>query len=436
MLAHARQHVADVHLGRLHEVIEAVEPAAHVGQLRLDRLQRPALLVRHAVHLLADQAHEVADVGLGEDVGAELVDDEALETPRVEPWRVAGPPAALHEGLADVVRELAALGVLPGEGAATAAAAHDPAEQVRAADPPRVGEPWGTRAHERLHAAEECFGDDRREGVLDAHGRGAVAGVEAPQQRACVDDVGEEDVHAVLRPGPPGGVGDAVGVEGAGDLGDAVPGHGEGEDALHDGRGVGVGLQPGALLRAVLDVRLAVAVGRAAGDPEAARGGLAHAPRDLLGQVLRVELVDALDDRLHELTRGRVVGVLGDRRHADAAAAEHGLEGDGVLTLAGEAREFPDEDLLEGGVGGARLVEHPPELGAVGDAAALGLVDVLAGDEVAVLLGVVAQRAQLGGDGKVDVLAVAGDARVERRRRRVRLVNHGVFLLICVCTLA
>ncbi len=62
----------------------------------------------------------------------------------------------------------------------------------------------------------------------------------------------------------------------------------------------------------------------------------------------------------------------------------------------------------EGAVVGARLVEHPPELWAVGDAAALGLVDVLAGDEVAVLLGVVAQRAQLDGDGEVDALAVAG----------------------------
>ena len=46
-------------------------------------------------------------------------------------------------------------------------------------------------AHERLDAAEQLLRDDRREGVLDAHGRGPVAGVEAPQQRACVDDVGE-----------------------------------------------------------------------------------------------------------------------------------------------------------------------------------------------------------------------------------------------------
>ena len=76
VLAHARQHVADVQLGRLHEVVEPVQPAAHVGDLGLDRLELLAALARHGVHLLGDEADEVADVGLGEDVGPELVDDE------------------------------------------------------------------------------------------------------------------------------------------------------------------------------------------------------------------------------------------------------------------------------------------------------------------------------------------------------------------------
>ena len=148
MFTHARQHVADVQLGRLHEVVEAVEAAAHVGQLGLDRLEFLALLMGNPVHLLADEAHEVADVGLGEDVGAELVDDEALEAPCVEAGRVAGSAAALHERLADVVGELAALGVLPGEGAAAAPAAHEPAQQVGAADAARVGAPRSAGAHE------------------------------------------------------------------------------------------------------------------------------------------------------------------------------------------------------------------------------------------------------------------------------------------------
>ncbi len=45
-------------------------------------------------------------------------------------------------------------------------------------------------------------------------------------------------------------------------------------------------------------------------------------------------------------------------RRRGCAAAQHRLEGDGVLALAREARELPDEDLLEGRVVGARLVER------------------------------------------------------------------------------
>ena len=83
--------------------------------------------------------------------------------------------------------------------------------------------------------------------------------------------------------------------------------------------------------------------------------------------------------------------MLGDGDHPDAPPAEHGLEGDGVFPFAGEAGELPDQDFLEGGVGFAGLGQHLAELGPVGDAAALGFVHVLAGDDVAVLIGVVAQ---------------------------------------------
>ena len=47
---------------------------------------------------------------------------------------------------------------------------------------------------------------------------------------------------------------------------------------------------------------------------------------------------------------------------------------------------------LKGASGLAGLVQHLLELGPVGDAAALGLVHVLAGDQVVVLLGVVPER--------------------------------------------
>ncbi len=49
------------------------------------------------------------------------------------------------------------------------------------------------------------------------------------------------------------------------------------------------------------------------------------------------------------LASSAVVGLLGDGHHPDAAPPEHGLEDEGVLPLAGEAGEFPYEDLPEGG---------------------------------------------------------------------------------------
>ena len=108
--------------------------------------------------------------------------------------------------------------------------------------------------------------------------------------------------------------------------------------------------------------------------------------------------------------------MLGDGHHTDALAPEHGLEGDGVLPLACESGEFPNEDDLERGLRLAALLDHLPELGPVGDASAFGLVHVLAGDGVAVGLGVVLERPELGGHGQVHVLPVAGHPGIERRR--------------------
>ncbi len=111
--------------------------------------------------------------------------------------------------------------------------------------------------------------------------------------------------------------------------------------------------------------------------------------------------------------------MLGDGDHADALAPQHGLEGHGVFALAGESRKFPHKDFLKRGLRLVGFVQHLAELGPIGDPAALGLVDVLAGDGVAVALGVVAERPQLSGDGQVHVLAVAGHPGVERRRCEV-----------------
>jgi len=93
------------------------------------------------------------------------------------------------------------------------------------------------------------------------------------------------------------------------------------EDLLHDRSGLGIDLQRRPLLGPVLDLDSAVAERRLGTEEEAPRSGLAHAARDFLGQVLGVELIDALDDRLHQLAGRRVVGVLGDRSDADSPPA-------------------------------------------------------------------------------------------------------------------
>ena len=153
-----------------------------------------------------------------------------------------------------------------------------------------------------------------------------------------------------------------------------------------------------------------------------------------MGQVLGVELVDRLDDRLHQLAGRGVVGVLGDRGDADAAPPEHRLEGDGVFALAGEAGELPDQDLLEGRLGFGGFVQHLAELRPVGDAARLGFVDVLASDHVAIAFSVVPERSELGGDGEVDVLAVRRDSGVEGGWDRGLWLLHGRLLSRLRCT--
>ena len=86
---------------------------------------------------------------------------------------------------------------------------------------------------------------------------------------------------------------------------------------------------------------------------------------------------------------------------------QHRLECDGVLALAREARELPDQDLLERRARRPSLIEHPLELGPVGDAAAFCFVDIPAHDGVGTALGVVAEGAKLRCHREINVLAVA-----------------------------
>ena len=85
---------------------------------------------------------------------------------------------------------------------------------------------------------------------------------------------------------------------------------------------------------------------------------------------------------------GGVAGVLGDGNHTAALAPEQGLEGHGVLPLAGKPGKPPDQNHLQWGRSLAALVDHLAELGPVGDHSALCLVHVFAGDRIHIVLGV------------------------------------------------
>ena len=277
--------VLDVQVGGLRQVVEPLQPPLHVGQLRLCGLQPLALLPGDAVHLLVHQLDQLPDVGLGEDVVADAFHHHFFEPAGVQPGTVAGPAAPLHQRLADVVGELPALGVLAGHGPLAGAALDQTAEQVGASHAAGMGLPGGTGTHLLVHLAELGLGDEGGERLLHPDRLLLVLGASAPEQSAGVSLVSEDNVDAVLGPGPPGGVGDALVVEGAGDVQDAPAGFGHIEDALDHRGGVRVGFQSGALLRPVLDHQLAVAVGDPAGDPETPGGGLPHPPPNFFGKI-------------------------------------------------------------------------------------------------------------------------------------------------------
>ena len=347
VLAYAGSHVRNVQVCRLDGAVKTVEPPLYLGQLRLYGLKLPALLVRHAVHLLVHHLHKVPDVALGEDASSDLIDNEVLEAFRVEPRRLAGVLAPLDERLADVVGELSALGLLPGQRRTAPPALDHPAEEVRAGGAPGVNLLGSPGPHQSRNPSELPFRDDCRERVLNPHGRFAVAGIRAPDERARIRLVGEDVMNHGLRPGLAVCRGDALVVQGLGDVEHATSRLGHPEHSAHDRVPGWVEFQFRTLLCAVLNMDPDVSVGSRARHPEPPRRGLTHSSHDVLRQILRVEVVHALDDGLHQLTRRSVIGVLGDGDHPYPLAPQLGLEGHGVLPLAGEPTEFPYQDDLK-----------------------------------------------------------------------------------------
>ena len=312
MLPDAGCCVGHVDVGRLYEVPDAAQLSLHVLKLILNGLQLRPLLLGHAVHLLVDHLDQSADIAVGKDVGANLAYDHLLEAAGVEPGSLAGILAALHDRLADVVGELAALGVLAAQRPVAGLTLDESAEQVGACDSPGVGDLGCAGAHQAVDPAEAGLGDDGGKRLLHPHRLCLVLRLGAPDQRARVDLVLEDEVNGVLGPELACGAGDTLVVEGLSDGQHPLSGLCHVEDALDHGRRIRVAFQRGPLLGPILHHDPVVSVGLPAADPEAARGGLPHPPQDLLGEILAVELVHALDDSLKQLAGGGVVGLLGD----------------------------------------------------------------------------------------------------------------------------
>ncbi len=210
MVPDAGLEVLDVQVRGLRQVVEPSQPALHVLKLRLDGLKFLALLLGDAVHLLVHQLHQLPDVGLGEHVGAYLPHHHLLKAPGVEPGGLASVPAPLHDGLADVVGVLPALGVLAAECPVARPALDQPAEQVAASHAARVRLLGGASAHPPVHSLELGLGDDSGKRLVHPYRLILALPTYAPEEGSRVGFVAEDDVDAVLGPEPARGIGDAL----------------------------------------------------------------------------------------------------------------------------------------------------------------------------------------------------------------------------------
>ena len=132
VLPKARHDVPTLKFRCLHGTPQLLHRAAHVGELLLDGLQLQALLTRDTIHLVVDEAYQVPDLGLREDVLPNLFNDQLLEILGVEARGLAGPLAALIKGLANVVVVLSRLCRHGCQGPTTAFALDQPTQQAGA----------------------------------------------------------------------------------------------------------------------------------------------------------------------------------------------------------------------------------------------------------------------------------------------------------------
>ena len=206
--------------------------------------------------------------------------------------------------MADVIGVLAALGFGGGECLAARLALDQPAEQVGAGCPPGMDALRCTGAKQPGHLTELALRDEGGKRLLNPDRRRAVLGVESPDHGSGVSLVVEHRVDGALEPLFLLWAGDALSVEGLGDVQGTLALEGHVEDALDHSVCGRVWLQLRTLLGPVLDVDLPIAEGGLRTQEEASRCGLPHPPGNLLRKIFRVKLVHALDDGLHELACG------------------------------------------------------------------------------------------------------------------------------------
>ena len=189
------------------------------------------------------------------------------------------------------------------------------------------------------------------------HGRQSAFGALAPDDEAAVFALVDDVRDGVA--GPLFGLGfakerfgrrDPVLVQAVPDFLLAAAGFGLFDDPPYDGGGYWVDDENVVVVVAVFFLNLLqlVAVGCPIAGLVAALGNLALAVPDFLAEVVGVELVNVLDDILHEPASGRVIGLLLDGDDADAALLEPVLVDSAVNAVARETRELLDQDGVEG----------------------------------------------------------------------------------------
>jgi len=120
--------VIEAELAGLEGIVKASQATLDIGNLGHCGLQALAILAGHSIHLLIYHFHELPQVLLSKDALLDLVYYQPLKLLAVEIRGLACASTLLEEGAADVVAELAALGVLANQRLAAVPAAGQAAE--------------------------------------------------------------------------------------------------------------------------------------------------------------------------------------------------------------------------------------------------------------------------------------------------------------------